>query len=119
MNKILFGVILILLLLVKLLHFYYSSYVYNNIDDFILVYNHIKKSNLLILFIPLLNKNNLVKSLLACSSQKKISNRLPTAFKVLCRCLAQVNKNNYLLSVILARCTYYNLLKDSILKYFS
>lgn len=61
--NILFVIILILLLLVKWLHFYYSSEVYNNIDDFILVYNHIKKSNLLILVIPLLNNKYKFKNL--------------------------------------------------------
>ena len=58
-----FIIVLILLLLTKLLHFYYSSELYSNIDDYILVYNYIKKSNLLLLVIPLLNNKFKFKGL--------------------------------------------------------
>ena len=42
--KIMFVIILIILLLVKLLHLYFSFEIYQNIDDYILVYNYIKKN---------------------------------------------------------------------------
>ena len=68
--NILFGILIIILLLFKLAHIYFSSELYSNIDDYILVYNYIKKSNLLLLVIPFLpNKfkfNGLTK--LPCSN---------------------------------------------------
>ena len=38
------------------MNIYFISYLNTNIDDFILVYNHIKKSNLLLLFVPVPQK---------------------------------------------------------------
>ena len=48
----------LLLLLVKLFHFYFSAEVFTNIDDYVWVYNFIKKRHLLIVVIPLLNNHN-------------------------------------------------------------
>lgn len=95
--NIMFVIILIILLLVKLLHFYYSSEVYNNIDDFILVYNHIKKSNLLILVLPLLqnkNKNKILNRIIQIPQNYRqfnsgsINNLTKTGYKL--------NNNNLL-----------------------
>ena len=54
--KSVIAVYLVLLLCIKLMNIYFISYLNTNIDDFILVYNHIKKSNLLLLFVPVPQK---------------------------------------------------------------
>ena len=65
--KILLVIVLILLLLFKIFNIYVSSELYSNIDDYILVYNYIKKSNLFLILIPdvkpeMLKLNNIRKN---------------------------------------------------------
>ena len=56
-NKILIVIYLVLLIVIKLMNIYFISELNTNIDDYILVYNHIKKSSLSIFVLPLLNNN--------------------------------------------------------------
>jgi len=55
-TSIMFIVVSILLILVKLCNIYFTGHLYNNIDDYVLVYNHLKKnSDVSCLIILLLN----------------------------------------------------------------
>ena len=66
MNKILIVIYLVLLIVIKLMNIYFISELNTNIYDYILVYNHIKKSSLSIFVLPLLNNNYFTSTTLRC-----------------------------------------------------
>ncbi len=62
-DKLIILIYLLILLGIKLMNIYFVSVLNINIDDFVLVYNHLKKSNLFMLIIPLLNYKIQIKDL--------------------------------------------------------
>ena len=63
LDKLIVLIYLLILLGIKLMNIYFVSVLNINIDDFVLVYNHLKKSNLFMLIIPLLNYKIKIKDL--------------------------------------------------------
>ena len=104
---------LIILLLFKLAHIYFSSEIYSNIDDYILVYNYIKKSNLLLLFIPLLHKKFKFKGINKNNSSlgKKFYHYLPLTKS--CRFI-----NKFTISGFVLLCFIYYINPPPFLLYF-
>ena len=73
--NILFGILIIILLFFKLSHIFFSSELYSNIDDYILVYNYIKNNKLLLLVIPLLGNNFKLKGVTRTPFSFRIINK--------------------------------------------